>query len=641
MKHLILVCILLFTVMLAEGQTTLSTKSKKAQKSYDDAMKSYNLHYFSQAIDQLNEAVKEDDKFIEAWLSMAEVYMDMKKDEDAIKTYKKCTEINPDFFPGMYINLGELEFINAKYKDALSDYEKYLTYPSISDKSRMFALAGIANCDFSIKAIANPVPFNPKNLGTAINNELDQYWPTISVDEQTFVFTQLVPKDPNNEEVFGNRQEDFYISTFRNNGWEPARFAGAPLNTPDNEGAQTLSADGKEIYFTACNRRDGYGLCDIYYSRWNGQDWTIPQNIGAPVNTKFKETQPSLSPDGHTLYFASNRTGGKGGLDLWQSTLQQDGNWSEPINLGDSINTAGEEQSPFIHPDNQTLYFSSTGLTGLGRFDLFVTRKNNQGKWIKPMNLGYPINTNFSEEGLIVNAKGNTAYYSSTRDGGLGGRDIYQFELYKEVRPKPVSYMKGVVYDAETKRPLRAKFELIDLESAVTVMESFSQSSDGSFLISIPSGKDYALNANTPGYLFFSENFTLLHADYSKPYLVDVPMKPIKSGEKAILRNIFFDTDKFVVKAESRIELNKLLKLLQDNPSLKIQISGHTDNLGSPEYNRVLSENRAKAVVGFLTGKGIDIGRLSAKGFGETQPIATNETEEGRAQNRRTEFLIL
>lgn len=641
MKHLILIGVLFFLVTSCFAQNSLSTKSKKAQEFYNNAMKSYNLHYYSQAIDQFTDAVKEDDKFIEAWLSMAEVYMDMKKDEDAIKTYRKCTEIDPDFFPGMYINLGELEFINAEYKDARSDYEKYLTYPSISDKSRMLALAGVANCDFSLKAVANPVPFNPKNMGTAINNEMDQYWPSISVDEQTFVFTQLVPKDPNNEAVFGNRQEDFYISSFRSNGWEPAKFAGAPLNTPDNEGAQTLSADGKEIYFTACNRRDGYGLCDIYYSQWNRQSWTIPMNIGAPVNTKFKETQPSLSPDGRTLYFASNRTGGKGGLDLWQSTLQQDGNWSEPINLGDSINTPGEEQSPFIHPDNQTLYFSSTGLMGLGRFDLFVTRKNNQGKWTKPLNLGYPINTNFNEEGLIVNAKGNTAYYSSTRDGGLGGRDIYQFELYKEVRPKPVSYMKGVVYDAETKKPLRAKFELIDLESANTVMESFSQSNDGSFLISIPSGKDYALNANAPGYLFYSENFTLLHADYSKPYLIDVPMKPIKSGEKAILRNIFFDTDKFTLKEESRFELEKLLKLLQDNPALKIQISGHTDNVGTPEYNRVLSENRAKAVVSFLTGKGIDVGRLTAKGFGETQPLASNDTEEGRAQNRRTEFMIL
>lgn len=218
--------------------------------------------------------------------------------------------------------------------------------------------------------------------------------------------------------------------------------------------------------------------------------------------------------------------------------MQEDGTWSEPVNLGDSINTTGEEQSPFIHPDNESLYFSSTGLPGLGRFDLFLSRRIGENQWSKPKNLGYPINTHFNEEGLIVNSRGNTAYYSSTRKGGFGGRDIYQFEIPAEIRPKPVSYMKGIVYDVETKKPLQAKFELIDLKTAQTIMQSYSNKADGTFLISIPSGKDYALNANAAGYLFFSENFTLTHGDYARPYLIDVPLSPIKAGEKSILRNI-------------------------------------------------------------------------------------------------------
>jgi len=623
------------------SQTKLSTESKKAVKLYEDAIKNYNLHNYDLAVDQLKGALKEDKKFIEAWLTIAEVYMDKREDDAAIDAYKESIEINPDFFPGVYINLGELEFLNARYNEAKVHYEKFLIYPNISSKNRKLAEAGVKNCEFSIDAVNHPVPFNPKNLGSNINNYLDQYWPSISIDEQTFVFTLLMPKDPGNEVVFGNRQEDFFISNYGENGWEPAQNIGSPLNTFDNEGAQSLSADGKEMYFTACNRKGGYGLCDIFYSRWDGQMWTEPINIGSPVNTRYKETQPSLAPDGRTLYFSSNRPGGIGGLDLWQSTLLDDGSWGEPLNLGDSINTAGEEQSPFIHPDNSTLYFSSTGLTGLGRFDLFLTRKKSNGTWDKPKNLGYPINTNFNEEGLVVNAKGNTAYYSSTREGGFGGRDIYKFELYKEVQPNPVSYMKGTVYDFETKKPLRAKFELIDLESANLTMQSYSHPIDGSFLISIPSGKDYALNANTPGYLFFSENFTLTHADYSKPYLIDVPMKPIKPGEKSILRNIFFDTDKYTLKAESKIELDRLLKLIQDNPSVKVQISGHTDNSGTPEHNLLLSENRAKAVINYLTEKGIEKTRLESKGFGESQPIADNHNEEGRAQNRRTEFMII
>lgn len=634
-------------IQLGLSQTQLSSKSKKAVRFYEEGMKNYGLRYYDAAEANLTLALQEDDKFIEAYLSLAELYMDMRHFGESIKMYKKCISINPDFFPGAYLNLAELEFIDGKYSEAKGNYNKYLTYENISEKSRRSALAGISNCDFALWSVEHPVPFNPQNMGSSINNELDQYWPSISVDEQTFVFTLLLPKGQKVEEGPDvqrnsiNMQEDFYISTNSKDGWTPAENAGMPLNTADNEGAQTLSADGKEMYFTACNRKSGLGLCDIYYSYWNGKVWTTPRNLGAPVNSRYKETQPSLSPDGRTLYFASNRPGGKGGLDLWQSTQQEDGTWSEPVNLSDSINTSGEEQSPFIHPDNESLYFSSTGLQGMGRFDLFLSRKNSEGGWSKPKNLGYPINTNFNEEGLVVNSKGTTAFYSSTREGGFGGRDIYQFEIPVEIRPKPVSYMKGTVYDIETKKPLRAKFELIDLKSEKIIMQSYSSTADGTFLISIPAGHDYALNANTPGYLFFSENFTMTHGDYAKPFLMDVPLSPIRQGEKSILRNIFFDTDKFTLKSESKVELDRLLKLLNENATIKIQISGHTDNSGTPEHNRVLSENRAKTVVSYLTENGIDIKRLVAKGYGETQPIASNDTEEGRAQNRRTEFMIL
>lgn len=636
-------CVLLFVFwgFSCHAQEVLTTKSKKAEKFYRDATKNFSLKYYDAAVEQLKEALQTDDKFIEAWLMLAEVYMDMDDNEDAIKSYKKSFEINPDFFPGAYLNVAEMEFLQGKYGESKPDYEKYLAYNSASDRNRKLALKGIENCNFAINALKHPVPFKPVNMGPNINNELDQYWPSISLDEKTFVFTLLLPKDPNYNAIIGNRQEDFYISYKEGDEWTPAKDVGYPLNTRDNEGAQTLSADGKEMYFTACNRREGYGLCDIYYSRFNGETWTTPVNIGTPVNTRYKETQPSLSPDGHTLYYACNRPEGKGGLDIWQSSLQEDGTWTEPVNLGDSINTSGEEQSPFIAADNRTLYFSSTGLTGMGRFDLFVTRKKDDGTWSTPKNLGYPINTNHNEEGLIVNAKGTTAYYSSSREGGYGGRDIYQFDLYKEAQPSPVSYMKGTVFDAETKRPLRAHFELIDLQTAKTIMDSYSQASDGTFLISIPTGKDYALNANRQGYLFFSENFTLGKTDYTKPYLIDVPLKPIKAGEKSILRNIFFEFDKFTLKPESRIELDRLVRLLNENPSMRIEVSGHTDNTGTAEYNRTLSDNRAKAVVSYLVNAGIDAKRLSAKGYGETQPVASNETEEGKALNRRTEFTVL
>lgn len=642
MMRLLFATALIFTAIVSShSQENLTTKSKKAQKFYEDAIDNFALQQYEKSIELLDNAINEDKKFVEAWLTKAEVYMSMGEDSAAISTYKKCIELGPDFFPGMYLNIGDLEFLNGKYSDAKPHYEKYLSYPSIPERTRRMAMASLASCEFSIWAVNNPVPFDPQNMGSSINNKYDQYWPSISVDEHTFIFTLLAPKDSTNPRLYGNRQEDFYVSTYGYNGWKQARSVGMPLNTADNEGAQTLSADGQEMYFTACNRKGGYGLCDLYYSKWIGNQWSIPKNVGAPVNSKSKETQPSLSPDGRTLYFASNRPGGKGGLDLWQSTLQSDSTWSEPVNLGDSINTTGEEQSPFIHPDNTTLYFSSTGLPGLGRFDLFFTKKNNDGHWSKPVNLGYPLNTHFNEEGLIVNAKGNTAYYSSTRAGGYGGRDLYQFKLYEKAQPNPVSYMKGTVYDESTKKPLLARFELIDLETANVVMQSYSRANDGTFLISIPSGKDYALNVNKSGYIFFSENFTMTHTDNTQPYLMDVPLKPLKVGGKVILKNIFFDTNQFSLKKESKVELDRLVILLKENPALKIQILGHTDNIGTPENNKLLSENRANTVVLYLTQNGIESTRLTARGMGQTQPIASNDSEEGKAKNRRTEFMIV
>jgi outer membrane protein OmpA-like peptidoglycan-associated protein len=255
------------------------------------------------------------------------------------------------------------------------------------------------------------------------------------------------------------------------------------------------------------------------------------------------------------------------------------------------------------------------------------------------MNLGYPINTHFAEEGLIVNARGSTAYYSSNRKG-FGGRDIFTFELYKEAQPTPVSYMKGSVFDSETKNPLKARFELIDLHNGNSVMDAYSND-DGSFLVCIPNGKNYALNVNKKGYLFYSDNFTMGTGDYLKPFTKDIPLEAIKAGGKIILKNIFFDLESFKLKEESKIELDKLYILLKNNENIKIEISGHTDNTGQKDYNLKLSENRAKTVAGYLIEKGISKIRIVWKGYGDSVPIESNTTEEGRSANRRTEFKIL
>ena len=325
-----------------------------------------------------------------------------------------------------------------------------------------------------------------------------------------------------------------------------------------------------------------------------------------------------------------------------KTELQPDGSWSIPVNLGDSINTRFEEMAPFIHPDSRTLYFASRGHQGMGGYDLFLSRMDTGGNWTHPVDLGYPINTYADEINLVVNAKGDVAYISSDKLGGKGGMDIYSFKLYKEAQPVMVTYFKGIVFDKETKRRLEAKFELIDLASGKTVSRSSSDPVSGEFLLSLPTEKDYGLNVSRPGYLFYSDHFALRgESSKTKPFIYNVPLQPIRVGETVILKNIFFDTDKYDLKVESRSELARLIQLLKGNLSIHIEISGHTDNHGTADHNLVLSRNRPRAVYDYLIMNKIDASRLSYKGFGKTKPVTTNNTQEGRAKNRRTEFVII
>ena len=472
--------------------------------------------------------------------------------------------------------------------------------------------------------------------------------PSLTADEQTLFITVLVPKDPNQPQNLRNLQEDFYISDREGEQWGKRKNLGPPVNTEGNEGAQCISADGNFLFFTACQEefgyaggRKGYGSCDLFLSQKVGGKWTAPMNAGAPVSTKYWDTQPCLNADGTVLYFISNRPGGKGGMDIWRSTLKNDGTWSNPENLGDSVNTAGNEESPFLHPDGQTFFFASDGHPGLGNSDLFMVKLKENGKFSGPVNLGYPINTKKDERDMVVSATGKFALFSSEREGGFGGQDIYSFELPASVRPVPVSYVRGKVFSAETKNGLSSQIELIDLESGKVVQQIVSEPGSGNYLVCLPTGRNYALNVSKNGYLFHSENFSLAKSNSTKPYQLNVGLNPLKAGEKVVLKNIFFKTASFELEKSSTVELDKLVDFLKKNASVKIELGGHTDNVGDKKSNQLLSENRAKSVMNYLVSNGIDASRLSASGYGDSQPVQSNDTEEGRAANRRTEFKIL
>lgn len=636
---------LLFGLLLISGllygQNEYTTDNKRAISFFETSRQYYMLRDYDRAATTLLRAIVLESEFIEAWLMLAQVYTDADRLEESADAYMQAIGLDSLFFPNAMYFLGLNEMELGRYKYANRHLQSFLAMDKIKENLRESAIEKIVSCEFAIHAMENPVPFEPENLGPNINSENDEYWPSLSADESIMVFTQLLPIDARNPLTRGNRQEDLYYSLYEDGAWQPAENAGRPLNTYDNEGAQSISGNGRFMVFTACGRKDGYGLCDLYFSVWENGGWTDPLNMGSAINSKHSEKQPSLSADGRFVYFTSDRPGGLGKYDLWMSSRLPDGNWSPPVNLGENINTKDFDQSPFIHPDNKTMYFSSTGWPGMGGFDIYMSRRTNDSTWGKPVNLGYPINTHHHEEGLIVNARADMAYFSSTRLSGMG-RDIFSFALYEEAQPNRVSYMKGRVFDSQTKRPLEAHFELIDLESHIKVIESSSEPGNGEFLVVIPVDADYALNVSRPAYLFHSESFGF-NKIYSRtePFLKDIGLNPIEIGERIVLRNVFYQTDSFALDRKSLVELDKVVMFMEANSSLVVEIGGHTDNTGSQKHNLWLSGKRAEEVVAYLVAQGIRQGRIEFRGYGMEVPVTTNETEEGRGLNRRTELKVL
>jgi flagellar motor protein MotB len=514
-----------------------------------------------------------------------------------------------------------------------------LKQPGISEKNRPLAVRNIKNCEFAIEAIRKPVLFNPESVGPGINTEDDEYWPSITADGQTLMFTRQVYTSFARP-VSGGTQEDFYFSYSDGDKWGKAFNAGEPLNTRSNEGAQTLSSNGNFMYFTACERSGGLGSCDIYFSALANGKWSVPHNLGWPVNTGSWESTPSISADGNLLIFTSNRQGGNGGKDLWFSLLNSKGTWSAPVNLGSVINTEADEMSPFIHFDGKTLYFASNGLPGMGGFDIYMTRMNDDSTWSAPKNLGYPINTASDETGLIIDSEGLKAYFSSKRDA-KNGKDIFSFSLDESVRPDPVSYLKGKVTDRETGKLLKADYELINLSTKRVTMRS-STDDNGNFLVCLPSGYNYGINVTKSGYLFYSDNFMFegVHTAV-KPLIKKISLSPAKVGEKMLLSNVFYAIDSWELEPESVAELDNLTDLISYNKDIIVEIGGHTDTTGTARHNLVLSEKRALSVVNYLINKGISSERLTYKGYGNTTPIADNVTFEGRKLNRRTEVKVI
>ncbi len=642
MKRAILIITILLISIGTYAQHNYSTKKKKAIKYFESAMQYYQSRDDKSALIQAHNAIEADVNFVEAYNLVAAIYDEQQNKDKAIEYYNLAINIDPKFSPNTYYYLGKSEYLTGDYENATIHLTKSLEFENIKPKFKFWAETILERSIFSENAVKNPVPFNPENLGKNINTQYNDYWPSLTADGNTLITTITVPIDNRFPISAKNIHEDFYISNKDKNGnWEQIRNLGAPINSKNNEGAQNFSADGQWLFYTVCNRPEDFGSCDIYYARKIGDKWNEPRNLGPDVNAGSWDCNPSMASDGRTLFFSSNRKGGEGSKDIWVTSLQETGRWTKPKNLGDKINTKGNESAPFIHPDNKTLYFASDGLVGLGGLDIFMSRKQGDGSWGTPVNLGYPINSLENEMGLIVDTKGDLAMFSSKREDSEG-LDIYSFNLYKEAQPERVFYVKGYVYDKITNKRLKANFELYNIEKDSLVVKSVSNPGNGSYLVTLPTNNNYAFNVSRKGYMFYSENFSLKNLDdNNKPYEINIPLQPIEADASIVLKNIFFETDSYDLKPESTTELNKLVQFLNINPNIRVEISGHTDNVGSKQHNTDLSTNRAKAVYNKLIKKGITANRLAYKGYYFSKPIATNDTEKGRAKNRRTEFKIV
>jgi outer membrane protein OmpA-like peptidoglycan-associated protein/tetratricopeptide (TPR) repeat protein len=628
----------------AQEIITYKTASEKLKKVYRKGLMASRSYDLDGAMKFFEKAIKLEPQFIDAHIQVASILYERAMLKDAEAAFERILEMDETHNPKVLFTAGMTEWRQNKYGEAAEHFDRYLNSDSDNKVLLKRAQELKANCIFLTEALNNPVPFDPKNVSPNINTEDSEYLPTLTADGQWLFYTKVI-----------EGQEDFYMSRKMNGEWQK----GEPIdiiNTPLNEGAQTLTADGRLFVFTACDRKDGYGSCDLYYSRQRNGRWQAPINIGRPVNTTAWESQPSLSANGEALYFSSKRPGGMGGRDIWVSYRQPDGSWGKPENLGAPVNTARDEEAPYIHPDNSTLYFMSDGHPGMGGKDLYLSRRGEDGRFGEPQNLGYPINTKAHEGALFISLDGRTAYFAtdrelagdSTLDERLARRntDIYAFDLYEEARPLPATYVKARVYDAETNEPLIASIEFTSLNSGNPVVKANTDLS-GTFLFCLPALQDYGLNVRKSGYLFFSENFALSReGTFDEPYVLDIPLQPISKSETVkskpiILKNVFFETGSAELLPSSITELTRLKELLEENPGLRIRINGHTDNVGSEEDNQLLSENRAKSVYTFLLDNGIEAERLRYKGFGESQPISDNERPEGRQANRRTEFEVI
>lgn len=619
-----------------------STDKRKAIKFYEEAIDKLEIDRdLDGGIDLLERALRIDADFVEARIKLARTFKFFNLDKDmnelVIKHLRKAAEIKPDDpeMISVYAELGDLYLKKGDYENALTFYNKVKKYPLASNNIYEKAVMKADNCEFAIQAIKDSFKFEPKKMPKeSINRYMFQSHPVLTADQNYMIFS--VRKGQGRE-----YNENVVMSKKIDGEWTaPEPIEG--INSNMNEGFATISGDGRVLVFVSCNRKDSHGSCDLYISYKNGRKWSEPENMGPDVNSNVWDSEPSLSADGRTLYFSSERKGGFGNRDIYVTYLQDDDTWSVAENLGKNVNSSGWEVTPFIHADGKHLYFASDGYQGFGGYDIYVSRLKN-GEWSKPKNLGYPINTEGNEGSLFITPDFKKGYYEKyTREGRNSHSEIYEFDFPEALSPGyQCTYATGIVTNAKTGEPMGAEIDLIDLQTGEVNQRVSSDVFTGEYLVVLTEGKEYALHSYKEDFLFFSMHFDYYKPDNFDPVKLNIELQPISQDETFRLRNIFFETGQYKLKEKSTTELNLIIRLLEENQDMEIEVHGHTDNVGSAADNKQLSLNRANSVQKHLIEKGISKQRVKIKGYGESNPIADNNTDEGRRKNRRIEIKIL
>lgn len=630
---------LIFALMtlLAAGQSALSTTNKKAIELYNEADNYRVRGQYRQALELLNQAIQKDRNFVEAYFRQGIILK-------AVRDYSQSSKVfliglsltqDPKKQKGFFYELGENYLLEGNYAMAQDMLDRYLESEILNKPKMEQAMLWKRNAQFAQRNRKVNSEFQPRRLPDTVNMFAMQYFPVLTADEQELIFTRRIGGGQNDD-------EDLVVCRKDSLGrWLPPVSISPNINSPMNEGTCTISADGRHLIFTSCIGRRGYGSCDLFESRKVGEEWSRPVNLGPDVNSAAWESQPSLSSDGRTLYFVSDRRGGVGNKDIYVSYKLENGRWTKAENLGPNINTPYDEISPFIHVNGRTLFIASNGKPGFGGYDIYRSEYDN-GSWSAAENFGSPVNNHEDQFSLFITRDGERGFYSHEDNFKVNSSMLFEMQVPEEMRLKYKSnYVKGTVRDKITNNPLGARVELFNINKNELTSVVQADSVSGEYLIVLTQGADYALYVSHPGYLFKSLNFNYEVEEQLTPVALDVLLDPAKAGASAVLNNIFFDLNKYDLKEKSVTELEKVVRFLTENPTLRIEIAGHTDNVGAAAYNLQLSQKRAQSVSSYLVAHGIDPARLTQKGYGAQKPLVPNDSEANRQINRRIEFRLL